>query len=278
MSELMDKAIKEGIDISGAPEAADATKDTSSVSTQQATEKTQAAEPADSSVQKTAETNVPFDQHPRFKALYKQNKDSERRLADLEKKYQDQLEKISQNLSQRATPQTQVSQEQQQQEQALLQLVDLIKNNPSAMDRLGLSSVAGKAEALEAQLESIQNERTTQEFNAEFDQVIDIAKKAGLNPDDVTQELTEYIDSHPVLAGMSYAKGAVIMAFRDKYWDKMGEMKEREQNLKLIQERDKKKAANSESASTTSTGGKNLPSSLKEHLEDLIRDGGGVSV
>lgn len=280
MSELMDKAVKEGISISDTDQTVDAIKDTSSVSKQETTDKTQTTETGTTgatSAQKSTE-NVPFDQHPRFKALYKQNKESERRLAELEKKYQDQLEKISQNLSQRNTPQAQVSQEQRQQEEALLQLVDLIKSNPNAMERLGLSGVSSKAEALEQQLESLQEERTMNEFNSEFDQMLEVAKKSGLNADEVKEEMAEYIDSHPVLSQMSYTKGAVMMAFRDKYWDKMGELKEREQNLKLINERDKKKAANSETASAPSTGSKSLPGALKEHMEDLIREGGGISI
>lgn len=265
MSELMDQALKEGI----TTDNVDAEKDTPSVSTQQTTEKTQPTETVKdtTSVQKSTE-NVPFDQHPRFKALYKQNKDFERKLADYDRRYQETLEKLNQTLAQRNTPQTPLTQEALQEEQALAML----------RQKLGLDKfdqTSQRAESLEQELESLRNERTTSEFNSEFDQMLDIATKAGLDKEEVAQEMADYIDSHPVLSQMSYAKGAVMMAFRDKYWDRMGELKEREQNLKLIQERDKKKAANSEQSSTTSTGGKNLPSSMKEHLEDLIRDGGG---
>lgn len=279
MTDSMTQALKEGISVNEAETDLKATEGAESSPAKQETTKdiTQSEGTAQQPLsQKTSETNVPFDQHPRFKALYRQTKELERRNQEMERRYTEQMEKLTQSLAQRNGPQTQSIPNETQ--QALLQLADLLKQSPEAMERLGLSQVSSRAEALEQQLEQIQEYQTKKDFNFEFDEVLKIAEGFGLNKDEVTSELAEYIENHPVLSQVQFSKGAVMMAFRDKYWERIGEFKERSINQKIIQDREKKKSANSEIPGHTSSGGKNLPSSMRERMEDLIREGGGVSI
>ena len=71
----------------------------------------------------------------------------------------------------------------------------------------------------------------------------------------------------------------VRAVFRDSNWDKLGEMKEREVNAKLIKEQETKRKSNAESSSPSAqTPSKKLEPSMEQFLARRIKEEGGIVV
>lgn len=271
MTELMTKALSEGIDTAHPGNSSDsATTDVkpaaeSSTPAPEAT-KTQAQEPAKSPETLKAEEQVPFHKHPRFQELIRENKDIKRRYEEMEKR----LTTLSQ--PQPVQPQSTLTDEQRY---AAIELAKILKEVPEVSKLLGLDQL----QSIQASNQQIMTERLEGAFNKELDEVTSYAVTLGMTKDEVESEIIEAMQSNPLYSTLNYSPGIVKAAFRDLFWDKLGELKEREINSKLIKEQGEKKRANAETSSPESQKGKApTDSSVEQFIQRRIREEGGIVV
>ena len=155
------------------------------------------------------------------------------------------------------------------------ELFNLSLNHPEIkkqlLEGLGLSDLG----QLREQITSLNDNWQGSQYDSEMGQVRDYVKGIGLDPDEVEEELREHIAEHPVFSKMSYYKGGVTAAFRDKYWGKAGEFRERAINKETIEKKEALKKGQVQSSSQA--GGKPSGASPEEKFSEVLRNAGGVS-
>ena len=114
------------------------------------------------------------------------------------------------------------------------------------------------------------------QYEAELGDVLRFSKENGLDPDDVEDELREHVSNHPFFAKRDYAKGGVWAAFRDKYADRFGEFREGAENRKRIEERERLKAGQAQSAAPASSAENQLPTHPGQRMKEMVRRAGGA--
>lgn len=238
---LREQALKEGISAPGAPltPPVDAKPADSSPATPAPTP-TQAASPANTPA---PTQEPPFHEHPRFKELTKRNQEISRKNQEYEKKlmmFEAQLQARTQQNQPQLNPED---------SQALVKLFSMAKDHPEVSKMLGLD----KIQAYEQSLEEMKNTQLQERFESDFQSVLEVAEKSGLDRSEVEQKLIDAFSEGGEFAGYQYQKGIANHAFRSLFFDQIGTMKEKEINRRLMEEQQKKKLANTENASGSQT-------------------------
>lgn len=146
------------------------------------------------------------------------------------------------------------------------------------IDILGLGDLQKKLDRLEARNADYSSRETDSAYDKEEDGIRASCEKFGMKMDEVLPELQNYLDEHPVFSRMDIQPGMYDLAFKALYFDKSTDLAKNAARLDEIKQRDKLRQANTEAPSTTSTGARDItmPSRLRDHLRNVIRDGGGA--
>lgn len=275
LSDLESKAVNEGISLgedNASTPPAETSKEAVKADSAPASQSkdTQVSSPA--KTEQVSEDNLPFHKHPRFQKLIKENEEYRNKYSTLEQKIKAQEDylKQMQTLNQ---PKGQEMPEEQR--QAIIQLGKLFKQSPEFRKELGLD----RLDELEKQNQEYVAKRSEEAFGKEFEEVLTYGVSLGMDKEELSQELLEAIQSHPVYSQIQYAPGLVRAVFRDSKWDKVGEFKEREVNAKLIKEQEAKRKSNSETTSPTSEkSARKLEPSMDQFLARRIKEEGGISI
>lgn len=231
----------------------------------------QAPAPQSESVNKPVQTpeNLPFDKHPRWQELQKERKRDRQELESLRKQYQE-LKGYQDGMNRSKNQGQELSPDDEGQ---LMRLVELMSSSPKVMEKLGITKIS----QLEKQFGELSENWHGSQYETEMNRIKDYVKNLGLDPEEVESDLREHIENHPVFSQMSYYKGAVEAAFRDKYWDKVGELRERADNRKKLEEKEALKRGQTQTTSESATKGKSaLSKDPQERMKQLIAEAGGM--
>lgn len=271
---LRDKAMKEGVEMDGdsQPNPTAPAKEGANGEGSPAPKGTEGDNSA-SGAANSAATQEPWHKSERFTRLSKDNrelKEMTRQLQSQLAEYKKLMEHFGSNGARQASPDGQVS---QQDRQTLLQLSKLLKETPEAAEALGLTSV----DKLNQRLQELEAQRTAESFNSELDRTIaKYAEKYGQTITELEDGFREYLDSNEFYGTQSYKRGMVEDAMKAYLFDKQSELAEAAVNKRLIQEKKAKQSNSTESSSKgEKAAGAHKPKNLRDHLNNLIREGGG---
>lgn len=283
MSELMEKAKTEGISVDHPGNEAIQTESQGDVnkadsSTQSASKESAKSQP-ESAVKSPAESmDAESTSNSAIrKAAFKEAREWKQKYSEIEKMHREQVEFMRNFMSQNSNKSQSQPQQVDERSQAVLQLVDLLKNTPGALEALGFS----KINDIEKRTASFEEQRAREVFDSEFDRILKYGTETfGLDEEELEQELVDYIENDPLLSQANFIPGAIQKAFRDLYWDRMDELKERAANLKLIKEQKLKKEGNTETPKQNDTSKNDTPSELDmgSFIKRRIAEGGGLIV
>src|SRR3990167_4719685 len=139
------------------------------------------------------------------------------------------------------------------------------------IDGLGL----GEFSKLKEQVGELSTSWHGSQFKAELKQVKDYVKSIGLEADEIEDEIKEAIEDDPVYSQIGYQPGAVQAIFRNLYWDRVGELRERADNKKKIEERDALKRGQTQMTSESQTSkGKGFSKDPAERWKQLVHEAG----
>lgn len=212
----------------------------------------------------------PFDQHPRFKELTRQNREYRKQLETL----QNQFQQFQSNQMTRQTPQgPQISQED---ESALERLFSMAFTSPKVAEMLREKLGVSKIGDLEKQVGQLSESWSGSQFKSEMRQIKDYVKSLGdipgMAPEDVEDAINEAIETHPVYSQVGYQPGAAEAIFRHLYWDKVGELQERARNKKEIEQREALKRGQTQGAAQSGSQPKGRLSA-----EEMLKEAGGFA-
>lgn len=134
-----------------------------------------------------------------------------------------------------------------------------------------------------AQVEQFNNSLTDKEMTGKYNEVeksmVKVCETNGLDVQTELEACNDWLDQHPVLSQL-YPKGKAQfppelyeLAFKAINHDRADELADRRANLKSIQERERRRAGNSETPAATLPGGRPLPAKLEDFLTERVRDG-----
>ena len=165
----------------------------------------------------------------------------------------------------------------QEQESALEQIFTMALGSEKVSKMIAQKYGLERLDEVHKGFSSFKENWEGQQYEAEMKDVLKSAKDLGLDQDEVEEELREHVTNHPFFASKDYFKGGVWAAFRDKYWDRRGELQERAGNLKKIQERERLKSGQTQSpADTTTKADAALPKDGVARNVEIIRRAGGL--
>lgn len=222
---------------------------------------------ADSTANVQKVEKVPFHKDPEIQKYLKRQEETLAKRVTAE--YQHKLELLQAKLDAISKPSNELPKDQVD---AAMQLAEILDRVPGFKDKLGLTRI----QELESQLKSLTSREAEKAFESELTEVLDTAAKYGMNKDEVEDELREFISSDPIFSKLDYSHGTVKAAFRNRYFDKLGELKERELAKQQLEQKEKLKKAGSETNGTATNVVETKPKSMKTHLANLIQRGGGV--
>lgn len=217
--------------------------------------------------------NLSFDKHPRFKQVIKENQTFRKELEDLRRQNQEfkgyvDGQRSNQQQGQQIAPED---------EAQLEKLFSLAFSSPKVSKMLAEKLGVSNLDKLREQVDGLSTSWNGSQFNSEMREIKDYVKGLGLDPEEVQEELEQFVDEHPVYSQIGYKKGALQAAFRDKYWDKIGELRERGVNKKTLEEREALKRGQ-----TQTTSDKNKPSAAglskdpAKRFGELVQQAGGM--
>jgi hypothetical protein len=215
----------------------------------------------------TNQGSQPFDvrKDPAFRGIQSENRRFKQELEALRREhaesraYMDAMRKQG-GQEQKLSPED---------ENHLMTIVEAIKRSPRAMESLGLH----KLPDLEKKFTEFSDSWAGSQYESEMNSVLSHAKELGLSPDDVRYEIEEALENHPVFSKSNYWKGGVMAIFRDRYFDRAGEFKERLSNRETIEKREALKRGQTQSPSPQAKG---KPASGNAKFAEIIRQAGGV--
>jgi hypothetical protein len=223
-------------------------------------------EPSADGAAKPVLQEEPFHKHPRFQQEIKKRQSLESELRELRGLHQKMLEQMAFSQKPREEgpkidPNTLRDAE---------QLAEILLNTPK------FSSKFGESQRLNEEIARINEARMQEQAEGEFNSCLEnYASKYALDKAELREEVQEYIKSSPYF-DKAYHKGQVDMAFKAVLFPKISELKERELNLKSIQERTEKKAMNQEQVAVGSKSkNSKLPSRMSDYLTARMKEEGG---
>lgn len=214
--------------------------------------------------------------HPEYKRF--------KELSESNRKYKEQFDGLQRELSElkgfrdSMLAQRQGTQMADEQKQALQQLFKMGLSVPEIKDMIAKEYGLDRLDKVHKDFSSFKENWEGNQYESEMSEVLKSAKDLGLDPEEVESELKDHVETHPFFADKSYYKGGVWAAFRDKYWDKVGELRERAENIKKIKEREMLKNGQTQTSQDTSNPAKPaLPKrdGVNRNVE-IIRQAGGV--
>lgn len=266
-SELMDKAVKEGISIPGqSPSDEIPSKSDANISAP-STEKSEQTPP---SGEQTAEVKTlgsesvkkeRFEDNPGFKNLRSQRDSLQAEL----KKAQEANDKLMAFLDKQNAPKENLS----EQEAATMQLRKL----------LGFDSLTEKLEKLESRNSEYSQRETDSAYDKEEEKIISRCEKFKLDPTEVLPNLQNWLDEHPYFSKVAIQPGFYELAFNQIYFDKSLELSEKAAYAKQIEEKNKLKKGNTEGAGASTESGKAIRDvSIRDFAKRRIEESGGLTV
>lgn len=265
-SELMDKAVKEGVDVSGVkPEST--IPSTDAKETVPSTVKTENT-PVVGEQQPEAKPPVSvqpkerFEDNPGFKNLKNQRDSFKTEL----QKAQEQNQKLMALLEAQTKPKSDpVASEQEQAAKQLRQI-------------LGIDGLIEKLDSLDKRNSDYSERETNQAFDKEQDGIVKQCEKFGLDFNEVVPELQNYLDEHPYFSKIAIQPGFYDLAFKAIYFDKSNDLAKRAAYAEQLKETEKLKKANSESPNPgNSTGSSPAYTGVKDLVRRRLESDGGIS-
>ena len=221
--------------------------------------------------------SIPFGdkRHPEYKRF--------RELTESNRRYKDDMSRFQTELAElRGFRDSMISQRQGQgiapeQEEALEKIFGMAFQSQKVKDMIAKSLGIDKFESMQKDYSSFKEQWEGRQYEDEMKDVLASAKDLGLDPNEVEEELRDYVASDPFFSKKDYYKGGVHAAFRNKYWDKQSELRERADNLKKIKEREALKSGQTQgAASSTTKADAALPKEdgIRRNVEIIRRAGG----
>ena len=207
-------------------------------------------------------------QSPEFRGIAKENRRYKEQLAEMQRKHAE-LEGRMSGFQQ--------GQPRQQYDPQLLQgaesLVELMLQHPRTRQMLADGLGVSKISELEKGYQELSDSWYTSQANAERSSILDDAKKLGLDPEEVNSRLDELLEEHPIYSQANYKPGALKAVFRDAFFDRAGEFRERLVNKETIEKRDALKRGQVQQTGQPA-GAK--PKDADEAFRETIRQAGGL--
>lgn len=158
--------------------------------------------------------------------------------------------------------------------QQLERLVGLMLEHPGTMKMMQEKFGLGKIGELEKGLGELSHSWNSSQAEGERAEILADAKKLGLNPDEVSDELDRQLEEHPLYSQLNYKRGALKAVYRDIFFDRAGEFRERAINQETIAKRDALKRGQVQQ--TGQPNGKPNLKSGEDAFHQAIRDAGGL--
>lgn len=263
MSELMDTAVKEGIEMPGQKPEDAPVKDAKEAAPSPAIQEKPSQADAQP-VQPKAETpEAPkqrFEDNPGFKNVLKQRDSVREEL----KKAQEANSKLMALLeAQSKRPEAAPS----EQDSAAKQLRQL----------LGIDELFSKLETLDKRNSEFSTSQRDAAFDKEQAQLASQCEKFGLDINTVIPELQNWIDEHPYFGKADIQPGFYDIAFKSIYFDKSSEIAKRAAYAEQLKEKEKLKKANSEAPSPVTGATPGAYTGVKDKVRELIEKAGGIT-
>ena len=239
----------------------------------------QSVKPAAQSQSQEKPESIPFGdkRHPeyrRFKELNETAKKANEKASQLEREISELRGWKEAMAAQRGQDGPQLD---PQQRQAFVQLFQMGLSVPEVKDMIAKAYGLDRLDSLHKDYSSFKENWEGQQYDTEMKDVLKTASDLGLDQDEVESELQEHVNNHPFFAEKSYFKGGVWAAFRDKYWDKVGELRERAENKKKIEERERLKQGQTQNTAETGKAAEAaLPKDGVARNVEIIRRAGGL--
>jgi hypothetical protein len=220
---------------------------------------------------------LPFNKDPEVqryidRQVSKREQAFTKQMQELKDDYVKRLEKFNDGRVAQGKPE--VNQLPPDQEQALLQLAEMMFGHKTVREKYGLDKVS----EIEKKLTASSSEAEKQVYESEMESTVnDYASKFGYDKDELREDIEEFIQNDPWFADKSFHKGSVQKAAKLFFSEKSQELAERAANLKLIKEQKEKKQVTTESTSTGSKGRQKVSDkNLDSYLDRRIQDEGGI--
>lgn len=224
--------------------------------------------------------SIPFGdkRHPEYKRFKELSESAKQHKAEAEQ-FRKELAELrgfkEAMLSQQRGQGRQISAEQKQ---ALQELFSMGLEVPEIENMFKQKYGLDRLDSVHKDFSSFKENWDGQQYESEMRDVLSTAKDLGLNPDEVEEELREFVANDPFFSNKEYYKGGVRAAFNSKYFDRVGELRERADNLKKIKEREMLKNGQTQTSAETSNPAKPaLPKKdgVNRNVE-IIRQMGGA--
>ena len=215
----------------------------------------------------------PWHKSERFRKITEKNRQLEERLEAISGKYEQMLENQAKfNNALGGRPQGQPLNPEE--EQRLLTIFEAAASVPAIAQKYGL----GSSNELKTQIEQMKMERMQEQHDFELDKVVSkYASKFGFEEDDLRERYRDLITDEALFGNRDYRPGIVETAFRHMLFENLSDLKERETNLKLIQEKKAKKTQGVESTSKgPSSKNVKLEKNLSDYLDRREKEEGGM--
>lgn len=151
-----------------------------------------------------------------------------------------------------------------------------------ALDRLkemlGINGVPELVKDLKRQNDELNQRESDRAFEQAEKKLVDRAAEFSLDFEtEVEPAIATWLKANPHFQGIGPA--VLDIAFESVFFNRIGELKERAINSKLIKERDEKKRQGTESPQGSLRAvEKSKSPHMRGHIEELIRDGGGIEL
>lgn len=241
---------------------------------------TQSVKPVAQSPSQEKSESIPFGdkRHPEYKRFKELSESARSSKAEAEQ-FRKEIAELRGFRDAMLAQQNRQGQQQltQEQESALEQIFSMALRSDKVSKMIAQKYGLDRLDEVHKGFSSFKENWEGQQYEAEMKDVLKSAKDLGLDQDEVEEELREHVTNHPFFAEKNYFKGGVWAAFRDKYWDRRGELQERAENLKKIEERERLKSGQTQTpADTTTKADAALPKDGVARNVEIIRRAGGM--
>lgn len=212
-------------------------------------------------------------EYKRFKELTESNKASKKELETLRRELSELKGFKESMLSQNKSNQPPVDAQLKAQ---IKELFGVALSEGEIKSMIAQAFGLDKLEGLTKDVSSLKESWESNQAQAEMDDVLKSAKDLGLDGDEVQSELEAYVEENPFFASKEYQKGAIWAAFKDKYWDRVGELRTKQENKKRIEERDRLRSGQTQTSAPGNAGEGKLPEKGGDRFAELVKRAGGM--
>lgn len=221
-----------------------------------------------------SQENLPFDKHPRFQEITRQNRQFKQELESLRRESQEQKAYMDAFRRQSGPQAPQIDANTLN---GVKELFQLSLSHPEVkqmlVEGLGLKDIG----QLREQLGQLSESWHGSQFKSELRGVLDQVKTLGIDTQEVEDQIKDAIENDPVYSQIGYQPGAVQAIFRNLYWDRVGELRERAENQKKIEQREALKRGQAQTTSDShAKGSKVLSQDPGERMKQMIAEAGGL--